>query len=204
MSTAALNGNYSSIFASQVTPKILYSPNTARTREIITRANRTFAMFGFMRDWADQLDNCSTYFLEHYSPDSPLVVQLRSATGTLLTSSQFLPIDRAMLQEVYDLLDPYQPGNVWELVRGVRDGARAVKNLIGVVDWDLFYPMESEADMIKVSGSVARRKELGMSSVFAVVVFNEDIERQDQLKRVSIKIRMNSSYVHVTDDYKEP
>ena len=157
-----------------------------------------------MLSWAEQLENCSNYFLENYSPDSPLMVQLRDATGAILASPEFLPIDRDAVRQMHDLLNPTRPGNIWELVLEIRDSAHMVAELIGIVNWDLFYPMDSEKEMVDVSGSVARRKELGISSVFAVVVFNDDIEREESLKSVSIKIRMNSSYVHFTSDYKEP
>lgn len=60
-------------------PKVLYyaQPEFApMARAIIQRANRTFESVEYIKNWAEQVLNCSEYFLEHFPPGSPQVDQV--------------------------------------------------------------------------------------------------------------------------------
>ena len=57
--------------------KVLYAPDNNLTRSIMTKANRTFATAEYIRDWAEQVADCSDHFLKNYPPDSPRVERLR-------------------------------------------------------------------------------------------------------------------------------
>ena len=49
----------------------------------MTKANRTFATAEYIQDWAEQVANCSEYFLENYPRDDPRVEGLRQVCVTL-------------------------------------------------------------------------------------------------------------------------
>ena len=61
----------------RISLKVLYTPDNNLTRSIMTKANRTFAAAEFLQNWAEQVSNCSEYFLESYPPDSLRVDRLR-------------------------------------------------------------------------------------------------------------------------------
>ena len=67
----------------KVALKVLYTPNNNLTRSIMKKANRTFANVEYFRNWAEQVVNCSQYFLDSFPPDSPQVVTLRQVRDML-------------------------------------------------------------------------------------------------------------------------
>lgn len=54
--------------------KILYTPYTNITRDIIKRANRTFETAGDIIALADEVANCSQFFLDNFEPAQLITV----------------------------------------------------------------------------------------------------------------------------------
>jgi hypothetical protein len=65
--------------------KILYTPATAVTRDIILRANRTFDTAGDLIALADQVANCSQFFLDNFNDSQLMAVD--KVCGTLAPQS---------------------------------------------------------------------------------------------------------------------
>lgn len=141
-----------------LTPKILYAPNTTTTRDIMHRANTTFATIEFILEWMEQIDNCSQYFLENTNASDPNIV----ATRTVL--SNFTYIDAA--RQIHDFLDEDNPNNLWHTLEDISATSESIQRSIRYVDWDIFYPINSEEELLEIAGNEAKQKELGISSVF--------------------------------------
>ena len=56
--------------SNQSSLKILYTPNTNFTRDVIKRANRTFETAGDIIALADEVANCSQFFLDNFDNKS--------------------------------------------------------------------------------------------------------------------------------------
>ena len=54
----------------QIALKILYTPPTLLTRAVVERANRTFETLAQVMALAQQVANCSQFFLKNFPPDS--------------------------------------------------------------------------------------------------------------------------------------
>ena len=62
--------NSSSSLYIQNSLKILYTPLTNLTLSIVKKANKTFDSVGLIVALADQVANCSDFFLQRFPPDS--------------------------------------------------------------------------------------------------------------------------------------
>ena len=194
-------------------PKILYAPDNWVTRSIIKRANWTFATVELLLNWTQQVDNCSTYFLERYPRNSTDIAALRNLTRSLLeldgdaserNGVGILPNDtREQLEEVNDLLDPEGSDNLWQLLESARDASERVERLITQFDWDVFKPVASEAEMEERARHTPPVLTRGSDTVLAGVVFHNDINSTEVLRNVSVSIRLNSTFVHDTGTLKK-
>ena len=125
------------------------------------RANATFATIEFILDWMEQIDNCSQYFLQNTNATDPNIVVIR----TILNSS--LPnTNSGAVRQIYDLLDEDNPNNLWHILEDISATSESIQNSIRYVDWDIFYPINSEEELLQIAENQAKQKELGISSVF--------------------------------------
>lgn len=60
----------------QVSIKVLYTPDTPRTRSIMEKANRVFTAAEYIQGSAEQVANCSQFFLDTFPPNSSAVQRL--------------------------------------------------------------------------------------------------------------------------------
>lgn len=185
----------------RISPKVLYTPNTTTTRDIIEKANLTFSAIDDILQWLEMIDNCSTYFTNQNPPDSDLVKQFRATLNNPLVSG-LSGIDNNTLSTLNTLLKPNSPNNIWNLTKELHMYVEFIEEVVNLVDWNVYYPVDSEDEMTTISLDPDLQKKLGITTVFAGIVFNEDID-DDPLYNVTIKIRMNSTYVHDTSIVKE-
>ena len=61
----------------KIAMKILYSPQTNITDSVIRKASRTFNTFQYIRDTAEDIVNCSDFFLQNYPAAGNQVEQIR-------------------------------------------------------------------------------------------------------------------------------
>lgn len=146
----------------KLAPKILYAPNTTTTRDIMYRANATFATIEFILDWMEQIDNCSQYFLENTNASDPNIV----ATRNILKNISLANTNSDTVQQLYDLLDEDNPNNLWHILEDISATSESIQKSIRYVDWDIFYPINSEEELLQIAKNQAKQKELGISSVF--------------------------------------
>jgi ABC-type multidrug transport system ATPase subunit len=211
----------------RASPKILYSPDTKVTREIMKRANFTFSTVEFILKLLKQVDNCTDFFLENVGPNNTYVNNVRNAIDLLnsapnnltngntavmnivkaLTNSSSLDVTsgniNSSLVTVRNLLDVDNPNNIWAVLTGVKETSATIQENIQMIDWDIFYPTDSEEDLVSLAFDKTRQSSLNISSVFAGIVFNNDIDNGD-LRNVSMSIRMNVTFVHETNELKSP
>ena len=76
----AQGGNFS-IPPEKVAIKILYSPQTNVTDSVIRKASRIFDTFEFIRDTAEEIVNCSEFFLQNYPAAGNQVEQTQQVGG---------------------------------------------------------------------------------------------------------------------------
>lgn len=181
----------------KLAPKILYAPNTTTTRDIMYRANTTFATIEFILEWMEQIDNCSKYFLQNTNASDPTIVTIRSILSNFSDNS-----DIDAVRQMQDLLDENNPNNLWHILEDVSATSESIQKSIRYVDWDIFYPINSEEELLQIAENQAKQKELGISSVFGAVVFSDTVNEKP-LRNVTMAIRMNSTYVHETNRLKE-
>lgn len=148
-------------------PKILFTPNTSLTRSIMAKANRTFSAVEFVLRWTMQVRNCSQYFLEHYPPSSPDVVALQNTIQSLLSIPTLPANVRETLWQAQDMLDPGLPGNIWAVLIEMRDVSEMVDEILGKFDWDVFWPVHSEQEILDLASNTTAQRQRGMTSVFA-------------------------------------
>ena len=74
-----------------------------------------------------------------------------------------------------------------------------VKLQIALVDWDMFYGVQNEAELEKWAADYARVQYNNFTYIFAGVVFQDIPDDPEDLREVVVKIRMNTTYVHETD-----
>ena len=152
-----------------------------------------------------QVDNCSTYFLERYPRNSTEIAALHNISGSLLAANVSLPgINREQLQEVDNLLNPRSPDkrSLWDLLENARDTAEQVEAMIGQFDWDVFQPVVSEAEMEKRARTTLPLFTRGDATVLAGVAFHGIASSTEKLKNVSLSIRLNSTFVRDTGSLK--
>ena len=71
-----------------------------------------------------------------------------------------------------------------------------VESYIDFVDWDVFHGVQSEEEIEDWAGSFSRVRAANYSYILAGLVFPDAAEDATDL---TIKIRMNTTYVHETD-----
>lgn len=74
-----------------------------------------------------------------------------------------------------------------------------VKGLLAKVDWDMFYGVENETEMEKWAADYSLVQKANFTYIFAGVVFPDIPTDPVDLRNVTVKIRMNTTYVHETD-----
>ena len=145
----------------QQTPKILYSPNTTSTRSIMHRANVTFATVEFVLNWMKQIDNCTDYFLNNINESNVDIV--RDYTGRILKTQP----NNSNIQLIHDLVDVNSSNNIWNILHRVQSASENIQATIRLIDWDIFYPVENEQELVKLASNVSLQNEKGISFVFA-------------------------------------
>ena len=172
-------------------------------------------------DWSGQVANCSQFFLDNFPPDSPQVEQARQlidlmlaanpgTLGSIPTSpinqlSNNITITNDSLYKAKKLLNESAPNNIWEIMTNVHDQAAGIHDALAKLDWDIFMPMPSEEAMEDLAADYAEQERKGITHVFAGVVFDKNLppEMTPDLTHTTVKIRMNSTFVHDTTAYRE-
>ena len=73
------------------------------------------------------------------------------------------------------------------------------KEQIAYFDWNMFYGVDNETELEDYAANYAKVQAEGFTYIFAGVVFPDITDDQAELKNVTVKIRMNTTYVHETD-----
>ena len=73
-----------------------------------------------------------------------------------------------------------------------------ILDTLALFDWDIFMPMESEEDLVNLAEDYDRQKDNNITTVAAGIVFDNTTERI-----ASVRIRMNSTYIHDTTLIRE-
>lgn len=201
--------------------KILYTPQTNLTHSILEKANRTFETAVFFMDWSGQVANCSQFFLDNFPPNSTQVEQARQLIDLLLTAnsgvigsipaSQFnelgqnITITNESLLNAKKLLNDSAPGNIWEIMTRVHKESAAIHNTLATFDWDVFLPLPTEEAMEDLAGNYTEQERRQITHIVAGVVFDKNLpaEMTSDLTNTTVKIRMNSTFVHDTTKYRE-
>lgn len=117
--------------------------------------------------------------------------------------ANLLPSNASLLQ-AKSLLDPNSQDSIWEIVGFISNTSLSILDQINGVDWEIFTPVTSEAEMVELSSNYLGQKKRGISTVFAGVVMEDFVTSHDgQLQSVTLRIRMNSTYVHDTTLLRE-
>ena len=206
---------------SRVSLKILYTPQTNLTHSILEKANRTFETAVFFMDWAGQVANCSQFFLDNFPPNSTQVEQARQLIDLLLTLNsgavgsipayqfnelaQNITLNNNTLLNARTLLNESAPGNIWEIMTRVHEESSSIHDSLATFDWDVFLPLPTEEAMEDLAANYTEQERRGISHIIAGVVFDKDLppEMTSDLKNTTVKIRMNSTFVHDTTVYRE-
>jgi len=109
------------------------------------------------------------------------------------------------LRTFYDLLDPKATDNIWYRLEEVIDGGSTVLALIKLIDWDIFFPMENEHTMQRLSMDHSEWLKQNISFVYGGVVFDnlKDETAATVPPKVRIRLRLNETFVHDTTRMKE-
>ena len=116
--------------------------------------------------------------------------------------ASLLPSNASLLQ-AKELLDPSSPVSIWEYVAFISNASLYVLDEIEAVDWDIFTPVSTEAEMQELSSNYVWQKERNISTVFAGIVLEDFVTTGGDLQSVKLRIRMNSTYVHDTTLLRE-
>ena len=112
------------------------------------------------------IDNCSTYFANQNPPDSDLVKQFRATLNSPFVSS-LSGIDNDTLSTLNTLLKPNSPNNIWNLTKELHMYVEFIEEIVNLVDWNVYYPVESEKEMTRISFDPDLQEKLGITTVFA-------------------------------------
>lgn len=130
-------------------------------------------------------------------------VLLNSSNGVIPSLSSLFPSNESLLL-AKQLLDPNSPNSIWEHVALVSNISLSVLDQIAGVDWEIFTPVTSEAEMQELSSNYLLQQQRGISVVFAGVVLEDFVmTHEGELQSLKIRIRMNSTYVHDTTLLRE-
>ena len=130
-------------------------------------ANGTFEAIQLLLDTLVQIDNCSTQFVNQNPPDGEVANRFRE----YLSDPTVLSLSGANSQMLTNLTNSLfkigSPNNIWNLTEELHENVLMLEEASNLIDWDVFYPVESEEEMVRISFDKDLQKELGMSSVFA-------------------------------------
>lgn len=129
------------------------------------KANITFSTVEFVLTWLRQIDNCSQFFLENTNSSSPVIEAIRNYTAA---------IDDPTIKQVNQLLDPKNPDNLWHELAQVSTTSQEIQGKLLRMDWDIFYPVESQEKLVELATNMWMQKELNITSVFAGKEMSED------------------------------
>lgn len=129
-------------------------------------ANITFESVQLLLDMLEQIDNCSSTFANDNPPDGPLVEALQSYLNTPIFNT-LSGANQSVLTRLESLLESGSPDNIWNRTEELHEYVTLIEKYVGLVDWDVFYPVDSEDHIINISFDKELQKDLGMSSVFA-------------------------------------
>ncbi len=129
-------------------------------------ANITFEAVQILLDTLVLVDNCSSSFVTDNPPDSDLITQLDNYINNPLVDT-LSGISQNTLGQLQALLQDGSSNNIWNRTAVLHDNIVLIEEYINLVDWDVFYPVDTEEDMIDISFNKDRQLDLGMSSVFA-------------------------------------
>ncbi len=103
-----------------------------------------------------------------------------------------------------DLLNSSNPRNIWKIMTTLHNVSTSVENGLSQFNWDVFIPMEDEETLETFYEDHQRQKELGITYILAGVIFDSlELNSSHSAKTGRMRIRMNSSAVHSTLNYKE-
>ena len=112
------------------------------------------------------IDNCSTYFANQNPPESDVVKQFRAALNSPLVSG-LSGIDNDTLSTLNTLLKPNSPNNIWNLTKELHMYVELIEEVANLVDWNVYYPVDTEDEMTTISLDTDLQKKLGITTVFA-------------------------------------
>ena len=205
----------------KISLKILYTPQTNLTHSILEKANRTFETAVFVMDWTGQVANCSQFFLDNFPPDSPQVEQARQLIDLMLSANsgplasipasqlnqfgQNITITNESLMNAKKLLNESAPGNIWEIMTLVHDQAAGIHDTLATFDWDVFLPLPTEEAMEELAADYGEQERRGITHIAAGLVFDKNLppEMNPNITDTTVKIRMNSTFVHDTTTFRE-
>ena len=205
----------------RVSLKILYTPQTNLTHSILEKANRTFETAVFIMDWSGQVANCSQFFLDNFPPNSSQVEQVRQLIDFLLTANngavgsipayqfnelgQNITITNESLLNAKTLLNESAPGNIWEIMTRVHRESASIHDTLATFDWDVFVPLPTEEAMEALAANYTEQKRRSITHIAAGVVFDKNLpsEMNPNITNTTVKIRMNSTFVHDTTTFRE-
>lgn len=130
-------------------------------------------------------------------------ILLNSSNGVFPPLSNLLPSNASLLL-AKQLLDPNNPNSIWKHVSLSSNISLSILDQIAAVDWEIFTPVTSEAEMQDLSSNYLLQQQKGISVVFAGIVLEDFLTSQEgELQSVKLRIRMNSTYVHDTTLLRE-
>jgi ABC-type multidrug transport system fused ATPase/permease subunit len=196
-------------------PKIFYTPNNTVTARIIKRANRTFSIVDDILAAVDRAKKCQqklydglpeyssrTARLNNYmkwlvdGQGDPLAGGFSSIILSSIRSSLLANMTEERKNFLRGLFNDTAPNNLWSLLRQLRHSLDDVRDNIELVDWDFFHPVENEQELEEWAANYDRVRAANFSYILAGFVFQNALEGSTDL---TIKIRMNTTYVHETD-----
>ena len=172
-------------------------------------------------DWSGQVANCSQFFLDNFPPNSSQVEQARQLIDLLLAVNsgavgtipayqfnelgQNISLNDESLLNAKALLNESTPGNIWEIMTRVHEVSANIHDALATFDWDVFLPLPSEEAMEELAGNYVEQERREITHIIGGVVFDKDLpaEMTSDLTNTTVKIRMNSTFVHDTTVYRE-
>ena len=118
---------------------------------------------------------------------------------------QNITITKESLLNAKTLLNDSAPGNIWEIMTRVHKESASIHDALATFDWDVFLPLPTEEAMEDLASNYTEQKRRQITHIVAGVVFDKDLpaEMTSDLTNTTVKIRMNSTFVHDTTEYRE-
>ena len=153
-------------YPQRIAPKVLYTPNNTVTNNIMEYANVTFETIQLLLNMLEQIDNCSATFVNQNPPNGDLASQLDAVINNPLVGT-LTGLDQNTLSNLQSLLEVGSPSNIWNRTEQLHKYVVLIEQYVGLVDWDIFVPMDTEDELIDISFDKELQTEMGISSVFA-------------------------------------